>query len=60
MNNFEDQLDEIRIKIYEETKRMSKDEIIKSVNSSAQAIADKYGIPIVKNTNEQYSQKATV
>jgi transposase len=60
MNNFEDQLDEIRIKIYEKTKGMSKDEIIKSVNSSAQTIADRYGIHIIKNANEQYSQKATV
>jgi pyruvate formate-lyase activating enzyme-like uncharacterized protein len=60
MNNFEDQLDEIRIKLYEETKGMSRDEIIKSINSSAQTIADKYGIPIIKSMSEQYSQKTTV
>jgi hypothetical protein len=60
MNNFEDQLDEIRIKLYEETKGMSRDEIIDSINLSAQTIADKYGIHIIKSMSEQYSQKTTV
>jgi hypothetical protein len=51
MNNFEDQLDEIRINLYEETKEMDKEEIIRAVNSHAQKIAHEFGI-IISNTIE--------
>ena len=46
MNNFENQLDEIRIKLYEDTKMLCKDDIIKTVNSNAQKIAHEFGIDI--------------
>ena len=46
MNNFEDQLDEIRIKLYEETKEMNKEDIIRNVNAHAQRIAYEFGIKI--------------
>jgi len=46
MNNFENQLDEIRIKLYEETKEMNTDELIKYINSRAKKIAYEYGIKI--------------
>jgi hypothetical protein len=56
MNNFENQLDEIRIKLYEETKEMDRDDIIRSVNLHAQEIAHKYGIKIDNRMNENHSQ----
>jgi len=46
MNNFEDQLDAIRIKLYEETKEMNKEDIIRNVNAHAQKIAYEFGIKI--------------
>jgi len=46
MNNFENQLDEIRIKLYEDTKMLYKDDIIKTVNSNAKKIAHEFGINI--------------
>jgi len=56
MNNFENQLDEIRIKLYEETKEMKKEDIIKNVNSHARNIAKEFGIKIESMVNEQYFQ----
>jgi len=49
MNNFENQLDEIRIKLYEDTKMLYKDDIIKTVNSNAKKIAHEFGISIEKD-----------
>ena len=46
MNNFEDQLDVIRVQLYEETKKMDKEEIITNVNSHAKKIAQEFGIKI--------------
>jgi len=46
MNNFEEQLDVIRVKLYEETKKMDKEDIITNVNSHAQKIAQEFGIKI--------------
>ena len=60
MNNFEDQLDGIRIKLYEETKEMSKEEIIRKVNSNAQKIAYEFGIQIENKVNENYFQAITI
>ena len=48
MNNFEYELDKIRIQLYEETKNMDKDSLVKTVNSNARIIADKFGIKIIK------------
>jgi hypothetical protein len=47
MNNYEDQLDEIRVKLFEETNGMKKAEIIKLVNSHAKKIAQEFGISII-------------
>jgi hypothetical protein len=52
MNNFENQLDEIRVKLYEGTKEMDIEDIISNVNSHAQNIAQKYGIKIENTINE--------
>jgi hypothetical protein len=59
MNNFENQLDAIRIKLYEETKEMDKEEIIRNVNSHAQNIAQKFGIKIESTINQKYFQIIT-
>ena len=51
MNNFEDQLDVIRVQLYEETKKMDKEDIITNVNSHAQKIAQEFGIKIDSSVN---------
>ena len=56
MNNFEDQLDEIRVKLYEETKEMNREDIIRNVNAHAQKIANEFGIKIEKRVIENYVQ----
>jgi pyruvate formate-lyase activating enzyme-like uncharacterized protein len=56
MNNYENELDEIRIKLYEETSNMEKDEIVRMANAHAQKIAQEFGIHIVKETSENYFQ----
>jgi pyruvate formate-lyase activating enzyme-like uncharacterized protein len=60
MNNYENELDEIRIKLYEETNSMGKDEIIRVVNTHARKIAQEFGIHIVKETSENYFQAMNV
>ena len=53
MINFENQLDEIRVKLYEETKNMDKLDIIFTVNSHAQKIAHEFGINIENMADER-------
>ena len=48
MNNFENQLDKIRVEIYEQTKDMKNAEIVKAANNHGKALASQYGIKIVK------------
>jgi len=60
MNNFENQLDVIRIKLYEDTKEMDKKDIIKNVNSHARKIAQEFGIKIESKVNETYFQTMNV
>jgi stress response protein YsnF len=59
-NNFENELDKIRIKLYEETSNMGKDEIVKTVNVHAQKIAQEFGIHIVKETSENYYRSVNI
>ena len=58
MNSFEDQLDEIRIKLYEETKELNKADIIENVNAHAKKIAREFGIKIENRVSENYFQIA--
>ena len=58
MIDFENQLDEIRIKLYEETKNMEKIDIICTVNSHAQKIAQEFGIDVEDMQEEEYFQTA--
>ena len=60
MKDFEDELDKIRIKLFEETKEMDKKDIIKSVNSHANKIALEYGIKIERRIKEEYIQTVNV
>ena len=60
MNNFENQLDVIRIKLYEDTKEMDKEDIIKNVNPHARKIAQEFGIKIESKVNEKYFQTMNV
>jgi hypothetical protein len=46
MDNFEEQLEKTRTKLYEQTKDMEKNEAIAFVNENARKIAAKYGIEI--------------
>jgi len=49
MKNFEDELDRIRIELYEKTKGLEKMDIINDVNSHAKKIAYDFGIKIKKS-----------
>jgi len=50
INDFENQLDKIRVEIYEQTKDMKNAEIVMAANNHGRALAVKYGIKIVKGT----------
>jgi hypothetical protein len=56
MNNYENELDNIRVKLYEETSNMEKDEIIDTVNTHAQKIAQEFGIRMAKEITENHLQ----
>jgi len=48
MNDFENQLDKIRVEIYEQTRELKNAEAVKAANEHGKALAVKYGIKIVK------------
>jgi hypothetical protein len=54
---FEDWLDEIRIRMYEETKNMSNADIGKLISGSARAAAEEYGFQIIKESPYATHQK---
>jgi len=58
MNDFEHQLDEIRVKLFNQTKGMKKEEIINNVNSNAKKIAHEFGIKIENSVSNYYLQTA--
>jgi pyruvate formate-lyase activating enzyme-like uncharacterized protein len=53
MKDFENQLDEIRVKLYEETKEMDKEDVIKTVNNHAKKIAHDFNINIISTANKE-------
>ncbi len=53
MNNYENQLDEIRIQLFEETKGMEQTEIITQVNAHARKIAGEFGISMTKEVKTE-------
>jgi len=54
MKDFENELDRIRIELYENSKGMTKEDIIFHVNSHANKIAQEFGIKM--KINENYYQ----
>jgi hypothetical protein len=52
-NDFENQLDAIRIELYEQTKDMSSAEAVKAINENGKKIAAKYGIAVVKSNGHR-------
>jgi hypothetical protein len=54
--NFEDEIDEIRIKLYEKYKDCGKEEFVNGINERARVVAEKYGIIIVKRDRETSSR----
>ena len=56
MKDFENELDRIRIELYEKTKEMEKEDIIFNVNSHARKIAEEFGINIKSRVDEKLIQ----
>ena len=53
MKDFENELDEIRVKLYEESKYQKKEDIIKNVNSNCRKIAYEFDIIVKSNIQEK-------
>ena len=49
-NNFEDQLDQIRVDMYERMKKLSASEAVDVLNRQGKEVAEKYGIAVTKAT----------
>ena len=47
MNRCEAEIDAIRLKLYEETKHLTKEERIIRVNKKAQRLAEQYGFTVI-------------
>jgi len=52
-NTIEDEIDRIRLEIYEETKHMTPEQRVERVNKIAEAASRKYGFKIVSRANER-------
>jgi len=52
MNRCEAEIDAIRIKLYEETKHLTRDERIKRINDKGQRLAAEFGFTIVPSANK--------
>ena len=46
--NFEDQLDQIRMDMYERLKKLSAPEAVDALNRQGKEVAEKYGIAVTK------------
>ena len=51
MNRYEAEIDATRIKLYEETKHLTKEERVKRVNDKAQKLAAQFGFIIVPSAS---------
>jgi hypothetical protein len=56
-NDFENQLDAIRIELYEKTKGMSNAAVAAQTNENGKRIAEKYNITLVKSNIGQSASK---
>ena len=52
-NTIEDEIDEIRLRIYERTKDMTPSEITEYYRKSGEATAKKYGLKIIDSVGER-------
>jgi hypothetical protein len=57
INRIEEELDAIRIKLYEETKDLTIDERVKRVNDKAKQLAEQYGFTIVPSARKSRDKK---
>jgi len=57
-DDFEAQLDKIRVALYEETKAMPNKDAAHITNENARRIAERYGIRIVKGIKETADKSA--
>jgi len=48
VSDFENQIDDIRVEIYERTKDLANNEAANSTNDNARRVAEQHGIKIVK------------
>jgi hypothetical protein len=51
MTRCEAEIDEIRLKLYEETKHLTQEERTKLINDRAQILASQFGFTIVQSAN---------
>ena len=57
MSNFEDDLDKIRVQLYEEFKGMSNAESAKVIGERAKKVAEQYNIKIISEASVKNSRK---
>jgi hypothetical protein len=57
INNIEQEVDQIRLRIYEKTKDMTPAQLTAYYRKSGEASAKKYGFKIVASANEQHRRK---
>jgi DICT domain-containing protein len=51
-NDFEDQLDKIRVRLNENSKDLSREDFVKQMNTRARKIAKQYGMSIIASADE--------
>ena len=56
MKDFENEIDRIRVELFEKTKKMEKEDIITNVNSHAKKIAQEFGINVKAGIDEEIYQ----
>jgi len=57
-NTIEDEIDRIRLEIYEETKDMTPEQRVQHTNRIGEAIAREYGLRLVDSANEKPDRPA--
>lgn len=59
-NDFENQLDKIRVELYERTEAMTNTEAVRVTNENAGKIAAQYGIKIIRGVETAVGNNARV
>jgi len=57
MNRCEAEIDAIRVKLYEETKHLTREERIKRINDKGQRLAAEFGFTIVPSANKDIEKR---